>query len=155
VHNFSVFHLDDGAKPIAVLNTRPKDGPVDFVFDDEGIAVVCLVTNQLVRGLKFDVFAIALELGHEIRSSADGLRPSGDFVENLVDDVVGDYVEEVFAINDVAQRPPNQMEIGLRALVNSVSGVSHFRLSTLFVKVAHEAVSSISLPDELRLKRRR
>jgi hypothetical protein len=109
---------------------------VDFVFDDDGMAVDSLVTNQLVGGPKFDIVAIAPELSHEIRSSPDGLRPTGDFVENLVDNVVGKYVEEVLAINDVAQRPPNQIEIGLRTLVNSVSGVSHFRLSTLFVKVA-------------------
>lgn len=110
---------------------------MDFVFDDDGIAVDSLVTNQLVRRLKFNIVAIAAELSHEIRSSTDDLRPTGDFVENLVDDVVGDYVEEVFAINEVAQRPSNQAEIGLRTLVNSVSGISHFRLSTLFVEVAH------------------
>jgi hypothetical protein len=110
---------------------------VDFVFDDDSMAVESLVTNQLVRGLKFDIVAVAPELSHEIRSSPDGPRPTGDFVENLEDDVVGDYVEEVFAINEVAKRPSNQIEIGLRTLVDNVSGISHFRLSTLFVKVAH------------------
>jgi hypothetical protein len=29
---------------------------------------------------------------HEIGASPDSLRPAGDVVENLVDDVVGDYV---------------------------------------------------------------
>jgi hypothetical protein len=129
VRNLPIFHLDDGAKPIVVLNTSPKDGPVDFVFDDDGKAVVCLVGNQLIRRLKFDVVAIAPELSHEIRAPPDGLRPTGNVVENLVNDVVGDYVEEVLAINDVAHSPSDQIEIGLRALVDRVFWIAHFGLS--------------------------
>src|SRR5579859_4032316 len=107
-------------------------GPVDFVFDDDGMAVVCLVRNQLIRRLKFNVVAVALELCHEIGARPDDLRPTGDVVENLVDDVVGDYVEEVLAINEVAQSPSDKIEIGLRTLVGSVFGIAHYGLAIVF-----------------------
>ena len=82
-----------------------KNGPMDFVFDDDGMAVVCLVRNQLIRRLKFNVFAIAPELSHEIGASPDSLRPTGNVVEYLVDDVVGDDVEEVLADQRVRPTP--------------------------------------------------
>jgi hypothetical protein len=75
---------------------------MDFIFDDEDTAVVCLVGNQLVGGLKLDVVAIAPELGHQIGAPLDNARPTGKVVEDLVDDVVSDDVEEVLAINMVA-----------------------------------------------------
>ena len=75
---------------------------MDFVFDDDGMAVVCLVGNQLIRRLKFNVVAIAPELSHKFGASSDGPRPTCDVIENLVDNIVGDYVEEVLAINEVA-----------------------------------------------------
>ena len=99
---------------------------MDFVFDDDGMAVVCLVGNQLACRLKFDVVAVAPELSHEIGSSPDGLRPTGEVVENLVYDVVGDCVEEVLAINEIAQRPSDETKIGLGALVNSELRIWHF-----------------------------
>jgi hypothetical protein len=75
---------------------------MDFIFDDEDTAVVCLVGNQLIGRLKLDVVAIAPELGHQIGAPLDNARPTGKVVEDLVDDVVSDDVEEVLAINVVA-----------------------------------------------------
>jgi len=75
---------------------------MDFIFDDRDAPVVCLVRNQLIGRLKLDVFAIARELGHQIRASLDNARPTGNVVEDLVDGVVGDDVEEVLTINEVA-----------------------------------------------------
>ena len=98
---------------------------MDFVFDDDGMAVVCLVGNQPISRLKFNVVAVAPELSHKIGASPDGPRPTGDVVENLVDNIVGDYVEEVLAINERAQSVFDQIEIGLRALVRSVLRIWH------------------------------
>jgi hypothetical protein len=75
---------------------------MDFIFDDEDTAVVCLVGNQLIGRLKLDAVAIAPELGHQIGAPLDDARPAGKVVEDLVDDVVSDDVEEVLAINKVA-----------------------------------------------------
>ena len=75
---------------------------MDFIFDDDDTAVVCLVGNQLIGRLKLDVVAIAPELGHQIGAPLDNARPTGEVVEDLVDDVVSDDVEEVLAINKVA-----------------------------------------------------
>jgi hypothetical protein len=75
---------------------------MDFIFDDQDLAVVCLVGNQLIGRLKLDVVAIAPELGHQIGAPPDNARPTGKVVEHLVDDVVGHDVEEVLAINKVA-----------------------------------------------------
>jgi len=72
---------------------------MDLVFDDETTAVVCLVGNQLIGGLKRDVIDIAPELAHQGGSPLDDARPAGEVVENLVNDVVSDDVEEVLAIN--------------------------------------------------------
>jgi kynureninase len=75
---------------------------MDFIFDDDDTAVVYLVGNQFIGGLKLDVVAIALELGHQVGAPPDNARPTGEVVEHLVDDVVSDDVEEVLAIGKVA-----------------------------------------------------
>jgi hypothetical protein len=75
---------------------------MDLVFDDDDTAVIRLVGNQLVGRLKLDVFAIALELCHQIGAPLDNARPTGELVEDLVDNVVSDDVEEVLAIDKVA-----------------------------------------------------
>jgi GAF domain-containing protein len=75
---------------------------MDFIFDDDNTAIVCLAGNQLIGRLQLDVIAIAPELGHQISAPLDNARPTGKVVEDLVDDVVSDDVEEMLAINKVA-----------------------------------------------------
>jgi hypothetical protein len=75
---------------------------MDLVFDDDNTAVVCLVGNQPIGGLKRDVIDIAPELAHQGGSPLDNARPTRKVVANLVNDVVSDDVEEVLAINKVA-----------------------------------------------------
>ena len=75
---------------------------MNFILDNQDTAVVCLMGNQLIGRLKFDVVAIAPELGHQIGAPLDNTGPTGEVVEDLVDDVVSDDVEEVLAINKVA-----------------------------------------------------
>ena len=84
---------------------------MDFIFDDDDTTVLRLVNNQLIGRLKLDIVTIALELGHQIGAPLDNARPTGEVVEDLVDHVVSDDVEEVLAINEVAQRPSNQTEV--------------------------------------------
>jgi hypothetical protein len=84
---------------------------MDLVFDDNNTAAICRVGNQLIGGLKYDVIDIAPELAHQVGSPLDSARPTGEVIENLVNDVVGDNVEEVLAINEVAERPSNQIEV--------------------------------------------
>ena len=73
---------------------------MNLIFDDD-TAIVCLVDNQLIGGLKLDVVAIAPELDHQIGAPLDNARPTSDVVEDLVGDVVGDDVEEVLTIDEV------------------------------------------------------
>jgi hypothetical protein len=75
---------------------------MDFIFNDYDTAVIRLVGNQLAGRLKLDVFAIALELGHQIGAPLDNARPTGEVVEDLVDNIVSDNVEEVLALDKVA-----------------------------------------------------
>jgi hypothetical protein len=70
---------------------------MDFILDDDDTTVVRLVGNQLIGRLKLDVVAITPELNHQISAPVDNARPTGNLVENLVDDVVGYDVEEVLA----------------------------------------------------------
>ena len=101
---------------------------MDLIFDDD-TAVVGLVDNQLVGRLKRDVVAIAPELGHQIGAPLDNARPTSDVVENLVDDVISDDVEEVLALNEVAYRPSNQLEVRVGSLVGRVFPIRHPGLS--------------------------
>jgi hypothetical protein len=74
---------------------------MDVVFDNDGTnTAVCSVRDQLIRGLKFDAVAVAPKLGHQVRSPPSNARPT-EVVDDLVDDFVGDDVEEVLAINEV------------------------------------------------------
>jgi hypothetical protein len=76
-----------------------------LIFDHCDAAAVCVVDNQHISGLKLDIVATALELGHQIGSPVDYARPTSDVVEDLVDNVVGNAVEEVLALNEFAQCP--------------------------------------------------
>jgi hypothetical protein len=69
--------------------------------------------------LKLDVVAVA-ELGHQIGAPLDNAKPTGDVVENLVDDIVGDDVEEVLAINEVTYGPDRSK--GRRSRRQRISG---------------------------------
>ncbi len=95
-----------------------------------------LWVDQLVGGAKLDVFDIAPELGHQLGPPLDDARPTGEVVEDLVDDVVGDDIEEVLAVDEVAQRPANQIEVGLGGLVGGVIRMSAFWILQAFHKVA-------------------
>ena len=75
---------------------------MNFIFDDQDPAVVSLVGNQFIGRLKLDVVAIAPELVHQIGASLDYAGPTGEVVEDLVNDIISDDVEEVLAINKVA-----------------------------------------------------
>jgi len=68
---------------------------VDFIFDDDDAAAVCLVSHQLIGRLQLDVVAISPEPGHQIGPSLDNAGPTGKVVENLVDDVVRNDVEDL------------------------------------------------------------
>src|SRR5580704_13310233 len=98
---------------------------MNLVFDHDNTAVVCLVGNQLTGGLKRDIIDIAPELGHQGGSPLDNARPTGELVEDLENDVVGDNVEEVLAINKVAQRPSNQIKIRGSGLVVAEFQIRH------------------------------
>ena len=84
---------------------------MDLVFDDDDMTVVCLMDNQVIGRLKRDVVDIALERGHQVGPPLNDARPAGNVVEDFVDDVVGDDVEEVHAIDEIAQRSSNQIEV--------------------------------------------
>ena len=75
---------------------------MDLVFEDDETTVVGLVGNQLIGGLNRDVVDIAAELGHQAGPALDNTRPTGEIVEDLVNDVDVDDVEEVLAIDKVA-----------------------------------------------------
>src|ERR1700722_4042094 len=107
---------------------------MDFVFDDQDTAAVRLVGNQLISRLKLDVVAIASELIHQIGASLDDAGPAGKVIEDLVNNVVSDGVKEVLAIDKVAERRSNQIEVRLGGLVDSVFRIRHSGLSTRFAK---------------------
>src|ERR1700739_3643047 len=124
------FDFDDRTEPIVVFRAIGDDCPMDFVFDDRDAAVVRLVQNQLVGGPKRDIINIAPECSHQIGSPLYHARPAGNIVEDFVDDVVGDDVEEVLAINEIATRTSNQIKVRRSILVDSVFG--HSTLSRRF-----------------------
>ena len=56
-------------------------------------------------------------------------------VEDLVDDVVSDNVEEVLAIDEVAQRPSNQLEVRLGSPEASIFPTRHPEPSMRFARL--------------------
>src|SRR6202035_5151446 len=111
--------------------------------NDDDMTVVCLMDNQLAGRLKRDVVDIAPERGHQVGPPLYDARPAGD----VVDDVVGDDVEEVLAIDEIAQRSSNQIEVGGGGLVGSV-----FRQAVLSVRFSGLTVATLRLPNPLQYK---
>jgi hypothetical protein len=89
---------------------------VDLILDRNDIAVVRFVDDQLVCGPKPDAADISLELIHQVSASPDHTRPA-QLVPNLVDDIVGDDIEEVLAVDEVTECLADQFEIRLGACV--------------------------------------
>ena len=114
---------------------------MDFVFDDDDAAVVGGVDDELVGGLKRDGVDIAEEPGHQLGSPLDDARPTRDVVKHLVDHLLGDDVEEVLAVDQLAQRPTDQIEIGGGGLVGGVFRFRHSPVSRLSLRSRplHEA----------------
>ncbi|WP_232833481.1 hypothetical protein [Paraburkholderia kururiensis] len=102
---------------------------MNLVFDDT--ASVCLVGNQLVGRLKRDVVDVAFERSHQVGSSFDNAGPT-QVVTNLVNDVVGDDVEEVSSIDKVTERLSHQTEVRIRSFVEGVFRFLHSRLPAPF-----------------------
>jgi hypothetical protein len=125
MRDLSLLELNDRAKPIAVIYARREDLPMDLVFDDDDAAVACLVDDQLIGTLKGDVVDVAPERGHQVGPPLNDARPPRDVVEDFIDDVVDDDVEEVLAIDEIAQRPSNQIEVRGGRPVGSVFRVRH------------------------------
>ena len=69
------------------------------------------MNDQLVGGMERDVGDIALECGHQIGPPRNDTRPAGEIVEHFIDNVVGDNVEEMVAVDQSAQRTANQIEV--------------------------------------------
>jgi hypothetical protein len=65
----------------------------------------------------------------------DDARPAGEFVKDLVDNVVSDDIEEVFTIDVVTERPSNQLKVRPDGFVRSVFCTRHPRHSTHFKRL--------------------
>jgi hypothetical protein len=70
------------------------------------------------------------EASHQVRAGPDNARPAGDVVEDLVNDGIGEDVEEMLAVDKIAQRASNQFEIGVGGRVGGVFRVRHLKPST-------------------------
>jgi hypothetical protein len=79
---------------------------MNLVFDDHGACyrAIGLVNDQLVGGLQRDVADIAFERGHQVAAPGDDTRPAGKIIEHFVDNVIGDDIEEMVAVDESAQR---------------------------------------------------
>ena len=95
-----VSKFDDRTEAIFILGTGRKDRPVDRLLDHDDMAVVRLVDDQLVCGLKLDAADMCLGLIHEIGAPPENAGPAW-VVANLIDDVVGHDIEKVHAVDKV------------------------------------------------------
>lgn len=48
------------------------------------------------------MLAIAFELIHQLGAPIDNARPAGDLIKNFIDNVVGDDIEEVITLDQIA-----------------------------------------------------
>ena len=108
---------------------------MDFIFNHDDTPSIRLVDNQLIGGLKLDIVAIAFEPCHQVGTPLGRARPTRKVAEYLVDDLINDDVEEVLAVNEVAESPSNQIEVGAGGLVGSVCGFDIVALSIRFTTI--------------------
>ena len=73
-----------------------------FVLDDDDLTIVGDVLCQVIGSVDNDVLAIATEALHQVDFSLDDSWPTGEFVEDFIDDVVRGGVEEMFFVDEVA-----------------------------------------------------
>jgi len=106
---------------------------MDLIFNDYDTAVVRRMDNQMIRGLQTDDADVALERMHQSSSPPNDARPA-KIVEHLVDSIAGNDVKEVLAIDKVPQRPSNQVEVRISALVCGIFPTRHSRFSCASIK---------------------
>jgi len=98
---------------------------MDLVLHYDGGAVVRSMDYQPVGGLKSDIVHLTPELRHQRAAPSNYPGPSWNFVENLIDDLVGEDIEEMLADDQIPKGPANQFEVGGGGLVLSVSRIRH------------------------------
>ena len=115
---------------------------MDLVFEDDDRAIVGCTRYQMVCCVDGDVLAVAPEALHQGGLPNDHAWPAGEFVEDLVLDALSRAIEEVRAINTVAEGLANEIEVGFdggefgeaRRLLAGAAGARADRLVISFMR---------------------
>jgi hypothetical protein len=102
---------------------------MDLILHYDGSAVVCHMDYQLVGGLKSDIVHVTPKLRHQFAAPSDYTGPTWNFIENLIDDIVGDDIEEMLANDQIAKGAANQIKVRGGGLVISVFRIRHLGCS--------------------------
>src|SRR6266852_989199 len=102
MNDFSVLNRDDRNEPIVVGRTARENFPVHFVFEDHDATILRTMHNKRVAGVKLDRLAVSGEASHQIGSSSNRQRPTGEVIAELEECVFGNRIEIMIAIDKSA-----------------------------------------------------
>src|ERR1700681_3767082 len=100
--DLSVLNCDNLDESVVIGTTIRKNPSVHLVLEDHDATIPRAVHNKCVAGVKLDRLAVSGEASHQIGSTPNFQRPTGEVIPGLEECVFGNRIKIMIAINKSA-----------------------------------------------------
>jgi len=102
MRDLSVLNCDNRDESVVIGGSIRKNPSVHFILEDHDTTIPTAVYNKCVAGVKLDRLAVSGEASHQIGSTSNCQRPTGEVIPGLEECVFGKRIEIMIAINKSA-----------------------------------------------------
>src|ERR1700676_3632803 len=103
MHDLSALNCDNRDESVVIGSAIRKNSSVHFVFENHDATIPRAVHNKCVAGMKLDRLAVSGEASHQIGSTSNCQRPTGEVIAGLEECVFGKRIEIMIPINESAK----------------------------------------------------
>ena len=100
MHDLSVLNCDHRDESVVIGDSIRKNSSVHFVLEDHDTTVLRAVHTKCIAGVKLDRLAVSGEASHQIGSTSNCQRPTGELKAGLKEYVFGERIEVMIAIDE-------------------------------------------------------
>src|SRR5580658_3107786 len=94
-----VFNCDNRDEPVVIVRTARENLAMHFIFEDHDATFRGAMNDQCIARMKLDRLPVSRETGHQISSTSNRHRPTGEVIAGLEDCPLCESVEVMFGIN--------------------------------------------------------
>src|SRR6202521_4237737 len=100
--DLSVLDCDNRDESVVIGSTIGENPSVHLVLENHDATIPRAVHNKCVAGVKLDRLAVSGEASHQIGSTSNCQRPTGEVIAGLDECVFGNRIEIMIAIDESA-----------------------------------------------------